>query len=288
ARFCYLDPYQGGMHTVAEAARNLVCTGATPLAVTDCLNFGSPERPDVFYQMECSVRGMVEACEALSTPVVSGNVSLYNETSGQAVLPTPVVGMVGLLEDVTRRVGMAWPAEATLCLLAPDGGPGDVAALGASEYLATVHGHEVGRPPAIDLAAEGHVQAAALAAMQAGLVLAAHDCSDGGLAVALAEGCITGATGATLDLAVLESEGAARGDVLLFSEAASRIVIACRSADVAALADLAEAHDVQLLPLGLTGGDQLTLCRGTQVLATVALTDAGDAWRNGLQRALGT
>ncbi|HMA33205.1 MAG TPA: phosphoribosylformylglycinamidine synthase subunit PurL [Chloroflexia bacterium] len=285
SRFCYLDPYEGGMQTVAEAARNLVCTGATPLAVTDCLNFGSPERPEVFYQMEGCVRGIVAACEALGTPVVSGNVSLYNETAGQAVLPTPVVGMVGLLEDVTQRVGMAWPAGATLCVLAPVATVGGVAALGASEYLATVHGQEAGRPPAIDLAAEQRVQAAALAAIGAGLVLAAHDCSEGGLAVALAEGCITGGVGAHLDLAALDESPAGRGDVLLFNEAPSRIVLACAPASAAALGTLAARHDIRLLPLGPTGGDTITLQRGPVLLAHVPLAAAADAWHHGLERA---
>jgi phosphoribosylformylglycinamidine synthase subunit PurL len=285
ARHCALDPFEGGKGAVAEAARNLVCVGAEPLAVTDCLNFGSPERPEVFYQMDGCVRGMVAACEALETPVVSGNVSLYNETEGQAILPTPVVGMVGVLDDVSRRVGLAWPAGARLCLIGPPG-PTDAAALGASEYLAVIHGREVGAPPPVDLAAERQAQAATLAAIRAGLAQAAHDCSDGGLAVALAEGCIAGGVGADCDLAPLVAGSAARGDAVLFGEAASRIIVACRPDDLAALAAVVAAHDARLIPLGETGGDTITLRRGAARLAAVPLAAATDAWQNGLLRAL--
>jgi phosphoribosylformylglycinamidine synthase len=286
ARLCLLDPYQGGMQAVAEAARNVVCTGAEPLAVTDCLNFGSPERPEVFYQMEGCVRGIVAACEALGTPVVSGNVSLYNETAGQAVLPTPVIGMLGLLDDVTQRVGLAWPADALLALLAPPAAPlpdGGVAALGASEYLATIHGREAGAPPPIDLDAERRVQATALAAIRRGLVRAAHDCSEGGLAVAVAEGCIAGQVGADLDLGTLGAD--LRGDVLLFAEQPSRILLACPPGNRDALADLARQAGVALVWLGSTGGDTIRLRRDGQAIASLPLDAATGAWEHGLARA---
>jgi phosphoribosylformylglycinamidine synthase len=286
ARLCYLDPYQGGMQAVAEAARNVVCTGAAPLAVTDCLNFGSPERPEVFYQMEGCVRGIVAACEALGTPVVSGNVSLYNETAGQAVLPTPVIGMLGLLDDVTQRVGMAWPADAQLALLAPHPAPipdGGVAALGASEYLATIHGQEAGVPPPIDLDAERRVQAVALAAIRGGLVRAAHDCSEGGLAVAVAEGCIAGQVGADLDLRALGAD--LRSDVLLFAEQPSRILLAGLPGSREALDALAREAGVALVWLGSTGGDTIRLRRGAQPVASLPLDAATDAWQHGLARA---
>ncbi|MGI8589238.1 MAG: phosphoribosylformylglycinamidine synthase subunit PurL [Chloroflexia bacterium] len=289
ARFCYLDPYAGGMHAVAEAARNLICVGAQPLAVTDCLNFGSPERPDVFYQMEGCVRGMVAACEALGTPVVSGNVSLYNETAGLPVLPTPVVGMVGLLDDVSKRVGMAWSAGTVLCLLSPWSMPvpdGGAALLGAGEYLATVRGREVGVPPPLDLAQEHAVQQVALSAIRAGIARAAHDSSDGGLAVAVAEGCIAGGVGADLDLRALDDPTSMRADVLLFAELPSRILVACLPEDQEALSTLAISAQVQMTPLGTVGGDRITLRRGAAVQASVPLADAADAWNNGLSRAL--
>ncbi len=278
------------MHAVAEAARNVVCTGAEPLAVTDCLNFGNPERPAVYYQMARAVDGLAAACAALGTPVVSGNVSLYNETEGQAILPTPVVGMLGLLDDVSRRTGLAWPEGSMICLLAPAaappaGGDGGRALLGASTYLATVHGREAGVPPPIDLAAERAVQQAALAAIRGGLARAAHDCSDGGLAVALAEGCIAGDTGGDFDLAALDPAGALRGDVLLFAEQASRICLACRPDALDALAALAAEHGVALTPLGPTGGPTFTLRRDGTVLARTALVAAHGAWAHGLDRA---
>jgi phosphoribosylformylglycinamidine synthase len=273
SRWCDLDPYTGGAAAVAEAARNLVCVGAEPLAVTDCLNFGNPERPAIFYQMAGCVDGMVAACTALGTPVVSGNVSRYNETEGQAILPTPVVGMVGLLEDVEGRVGLAWPDGATLVMLHPASPGAELALLGASEYLATIHGAALGHPPAIDLDAERRVQATALAAIRAGLVRAAHDCSEGGLAVAVAEGCIAGNVGATL---TLDPEG--RWDVALFHEAPSRILLACRPADVAAVTDLAAAQSVAATVVGTTGGSHLTC----NPVLHVALADAASAWRNAI------
>jgi phosphoribosylformylglycinamidine synthase len=205
SRYCYLDPYSGGAHAVAEAARNLSCVGAEPLAVTDCLNFGNPEDPYVFYQMEGAVNGIADACNALGIPVVSGNVSLYNDTNGVAVLPTPVVGMVGLLEDADLHAGMAlreglvigmlgaWPhAEEHYGVGAP--------LLGASQYVETCLGHKAGTPPFVDMDAEKHVQEACRAGIQARLVQAAHDCSDGGLGAALAEMCIAGGVGARVIL----------------------------------------------------------------------------------------
>ena len=255
ARYCWLDPFMGGAHAVAEAARNVVCVGATPLAITNCLNFGNPEKLDVYYQLEQSIRGMAESCRFLETPVVSGNVSLYNESTLGAVLPTPVVGMVGLLDDLDRRVGLAFPPDATLLLLGAREGT-----LGASEYLWTVRGERGGMPPRLDLELEQRVQACALAAIQSGLVRAAHDTSEGGLLVAVAEGCLAGETGATLDLEpALVARGGGRLDAALFGEAGSRIIVAVRSADEAAVRHLAADHGVPVTHLGATGGDRLAV-----------------------------
>ncbi|MFN8536135.1 MAG: phosphoribosylformylglycinamidine synthase subunit PurL [Thermomicrobiales bacterium] len=171
-RYCYLDPELGGMHAVAEAARNVACTGAEPLAITDCLNFGSPEKPENFYQLDRAVEGMAAACRALGIPVVSGNVSLYNESNGMAIPPTPTVGAVGLLEDVAQSRRMAWGAGETILLLGPL-----AATLGGSEYLATVHGKIAGAPPALDLDYEARLQR--LLANANGAPGAAHDTSEG-------------------------------------------------------------------------------------------------------------
>ncbi|HEX8600888.1 MAG TPA: phosphoribosylformylglycinamidine synthase subunit PurL [Chloroflexia bacterium] len=204
SRYCYLDPYAGGAHAVAEAARNLSCVGAEPLAVTDCLNFGNPENPHVFYQMEGAVNGIADACNALGIPVVSGNVSLYNDTNGVAVLPTPVIGMVGLLEDAGATVGMGLREGLIIGLLGstPTGEHYGTGAplLGASQYVETCLGQKVGTPPRVDMDMEKRVQEACRAGIQAGLIQAAHDPSEGGLGTALAEMCIAGGVGARVIL----------------------------------------------------------------------------------------
>ena len=194
-RYCQLDPYTGGQIAVAEVCRNLSCVGARPLALTDCLNFGSPRRPDIYYQLEECIRGMAAASEILDAPVVSGNVSLFNETQGQAVLPTPVVGALGLLDDAAQTVGAAFPApDLAVMLLGP--GPETAAPedLAGSEYLHLMHGMTAGRPR-IDLELERRTQQACRQAIAAGLIRSAHDCSDGGLLTALAESSILGGIG---------------------------------------------------------------------------------------------
>ena len=197
-RFGQLDPFLGGAMAVAEAARNVVCAGGRPLAMTNCLNFASPERPEIMWQFAETVDGIAAACQALGIPVTGGNVSFYNETLGQAILPTPVVGVVGLLEDAERRTTQ-WFKEAgdVIVLLGePEG------RLGGSEYLLTFHGRLAGTPAPLDLGRERAVQAACLAIIEAGCVRSAHDCAEGGLAVAIAECCVTGPRplGATVTL----------------------------------------------------------------------------------------
>ena len=197
-RFAYLEPYVGGAMAVAEACRNVAVTGAKPLAVTDCLNFGDPDKPDVYYQLAECIRGMADACKALGVPVVSGNVSLYNETRGEAIYPTPVVGAVGVLERVERYVGAAFtkPGDALL-LLGAGAVSGSEEALAGSEYLAHVHTLVGGRPE-IDLDAEARLQRLLVMLAEAQLLHSAHDCSDGGLAVAIAESAILGGVGASV------------------------------------------------------------------------------------------
>ena len=255
-RHCFLDPYVGGQIAVAEVCRNLSCTGARPLALTDCLNFGNPLRPDIYYQLEECIRGMALASETFDAPVVSGNVSLFNETQGQAVHPTPVVGALGLIEDATKTVGAGFPAPGmTVALLGPaDNAPGDLA---GSEYLQVMHGLTAGQP-GIDLDLERRVQEVCRKAIADGLVRSAHDCSDGGLAVALAESCILGGVGFR---GILD---ATRWDAALFGEKQSRIVVSLDSADLPKLADLARSRDVPLLSLGRIGGDRLVLRIGDE------------------------
>ena len=311
-RYCWLDPYRGGVHAVAEAARNLSCVGAEPLAVTDCLNFGSPENPHIFWQMEQAVNGMADACRALGVPVVSGNVSLYNETNGVAVMPTPVVGMLGLIEHVERRAGMGLREGLVIGLLAPRPSPlstskatdmdtdtatgTDTAGtdrtdrtdgshlLGASQYVETCIGLKVGRPPEVDLQAERAVQSVCRQAIRGGLLDVAHDCSDGGLAVALAEMCIAGGVGAHVHLDELEaSYPHVRSDVLLFAELPSRIVVALPARRWAKLEALASSQGAHLYRLGTSGGHDLRVKRGGRVLLEVPLSDMENAWKGGLQ-----
>ena len=231
-RWVALDPERGAMAAVAEAARNLSCVGAEPLAVTDNLNFPSPETPTGYWQLAMACRGLAEACHALATPVTGGNVSLYNESrlpdgSLQPIHPTPVVGMVGLVEDLARVTGLAWhtPGHAIWLLGVPlEAGelpPDPRVSLAASSYLEAVHGQLTGRPPVVDLALEGAVQAFLRQAIAAGLVASAHDLSDGGLAVAAAECCLAGGHGARLTLPA----GHARPDRLLFAEGGARVLV---------------------------------------------------------------
>ena len=264
----------GGQLAVAEACRNVSCVGAEPIALTDCLNFGNPERPEVYYQLEECIKGMADACRALGVPVVSGNVSLYNEGGNQAIRPTPVVGALGLLEDVTKRCGAGFRNEGDIIvLLGSDAWDGDAASLAGSEALEGLHGTVAGQP-ALDMDLEARVQRLCRDAIGAGLLASAHDCSDGGLAVALAESCILGGIGATL---TARPEG--RWDAALFGEAPSRIVVSVDPGRLPSLRRIAARHDVPVLRLGRVGGDRLHAGR----LLNVPLADASSAWRNGLR-----
>ncbi|MBF6612586.1 MAG: phosphoribosylformylglycinamidine synthase subunit PurL [Chloroflexi bacterium] len=287
-RYCYLDPYAGAAHAVAEAARNLSCVGALPLAVTDCLNFGNPEKPAIFYEMESAVNGIADACSALGLPVVSGNVSLYNESDGVAVLPTPVIGMLGLLQNVEQRASMAFRDGLALGLVwakhrGDEPHNGGVALLGASQYLETMLGLKVGMPPSVDFHTERAVQYVVRSAIGEGLLDVAHDCSDGGLAVALAEGCITGGVGASLQLDEVEkAHSGLRSDVLLFAEEPSRIIVALPGEKWTQLQELADTMEVRLYYLGATGGDRFQLRRGEHAVVDSALSELEGAWRVGL------
>lgn len=248
-RFVYLDPEVGGKIATAEAARNIVCSGGQPLAITDNLNFGSPEKPDIFWQMERAVDGMAEACRVLETPVIGGNVSLYNENATGAIYPTPVVGMVGLVEDTDHITTQGFKNEGDQILLLGD----TFAELGGSEFQYAVHGVTEGRPPAIDLATERRLLDAVLGAIKKGLVASAHDLSEGGLVAALAESCISGRVGANVELSV----SGLRSDVALFSESQSRILLTAASAKAEELRAYIEAAGVPVRNIGTVGGERL-------------------------------
>ena len=275
ARYCGLDPYLGGMHAVAEAARNLACVGAEPVAVTDCLNFGNPERPEIYFQLREAVRGLADACRALAVPVVSGNVSLYNDGIAGAILPTPIVGMAGVLDDIEQRAGMAFPPDATLLLIGTT-----TATTGGSLYLATVRDTEAGAPPALDLTVEAAVQECVRRAIRAGQVLAAHDLADGGLAVALAEGCIAGHVGCEVNLPdALFAAVNGRLDALLFGEAASRVILAVAPEAIGPIEDAASAFG---LPVHILGRTTATLQFAVRGIMNVPLHNLVAAWENAL------
>lgn len=257
SRYVYLAPRAGGAIAVAEAARNVACVGARPVAITNCLNFGNPEDPEIAWQFKEAIEGMSQACEMLGTPVTGGNVSFYNETMGDAIYPTPVVGMLGIMDDVERRLTMDFKAAGgVICLLAPaqtaattDDRDLISAGLAGSEYLKLVHGSVAG-VPAIDLAAEKAVQATVIAAAQAGLLQSAHDCAEGGITVALAECCFAAAdqgfaAGATVALDATAGDAAA-----LFGEWQSRIVVSLAKDKVAGLQALAAEHGAACLTIG--------------------------------------
>ena len=247
-RYCRLDPYLGTQLALSEAYRNVAATGARPLAVTNCLNFGSPEDPAVMWQFAEAARGLADGCAALGVPVTGGNVSFYNQTGTAAIHPTPVVGVLGVHDDVRRRVGIGFrDVPADLVLLGRTGPE-----FGGSAWAHVCHGHLGGRPPAPDLDAERQLAALLAAAIADGLLAAAHDLSDGGLAVALAESCLRGGTGCTVRLPEDPF-------TTLFSESAARAVVAVRPGSETAFGQLAEAHGVPAAGIGSTGGDSLTV-----------------------------
>ncbi len=252
-RFVYLDPEVGGRIAVSEAARNIVCSGAEPLAITDNLNFGSPEKPEIFWQMERAVDGMAEACRVLDAPVIGGNVSLYNENAKGAIYPTPVVGMVGLVHDTDHITTQDFKAEGDVIFLLGE----TKAELGGSEFQAVVHGVTEGRPPQLDLAVEKKLLDAVLGAIQQGLVRSAHDLAEGGLAVALAESCISGGLGAAV-----EFDSSLRPDLALFSESQSRILLSASKEQAEKLQDFIASHGVPVQRIGEVAGSDLVITVG--------------------------
>lgn len=277
-RICYLDPEVGTAIAVAEACRNLSVTGAEPVALTDGLNFGNPETPDVQFQLTEAIAGMTRAANAFGIPIVSGNASLYNETAGAAIFPTPIIGALGVLDDVEKHSTVGFKAENdVIVLLGSDSAWDTTDGLAGSEYLEFVHGRVEGQP-ALDLDLEVRVQTVCRDAVRAGLVASAHDLSDGGMATALAECAIIGNIGAS----VTESPDAGgRWDAAMFGEAQSRILLSVSPDNLDRIKALAHDHDVPLAVIGLVGGDALSFGDNCSVL----LSDASDAWKNGFSRA---
>ena len=275
-RYCYLDPYEGGKAAVAEAVRNIACTGATPLAVTDCLNFGNPQDPEIMWQFKECVRGIAEACTAFGTPVIGGNVSLYNEGPRGAIDPTPVIGVVGLIEAGQPPVVAGFQREGDHIVLLGE----TREELGGSEYLAVIHGKKQGKPPRIDLARERALQIILVDAAKRGWLSSAHDCSDGGLAVTLAESCFMGPSWLGARIALPASK--LRADAELFGESAGRVVVSLPGAQVAPLLALAAKHGVPAHAIGRVGGARLAI--GEWVDESVEVL--AQAWQHALPRAL--
>lgn len=278
-RHVYLDPFEGAKGVVAEAARNLICTGAEPIGLTDGLNFGNPEKPEVYWQLEQAVHGLAEACRELDIPVTGGNASLYNESSGNPIYPTPIIGMVGLLEEIETYTTSAFRQNGDLIALL--GWPG--AELGGSEYLYRKLGRAVGRAPQIDLVRERKLGECCLSMIQAGLIKSAHDISDGGLAVTVVESAIQGGLGARISL---PWDG--RADAILFSESAARIIISMEQSALEPLQDLAKSAGVPLTLLGeVTLGElEFNLASSTSPLISTDLANVRKAWGGALEEAL--
>jgi phosphoribosylformylglycinamidine synthase len=282
-RYCYLDPRRGAMLAVAEAARNVACAGAKPLAATNCLNFGNPERPGIMWQFGQAVEGIGEACRALDTPITGGNVSLYNETDGRAIFPTPVIGVVGLLEHADRVVSRCFRSAGDAIVLLGDG-HGE---LGGSEYLKAAYGLVQGAPPALDLKAERALQNLLVELAAAKLMRSAHDCSDGGVAVTLAECTFdTGGIGAdvSIDEVNVAGDAATKRAAALFGESASRVVVSVGPDDAEDVLTRAKASGVPARVIGRTGGQELRMTVGGQVVVTVAVADAERTWSSAVER----
>lgn len=270
-RHCYLDPLEGGKATIMEAARNLICVGAEPLAATDCLNFGSPEKKEIFYQFKEAVEGMSQACEALGVPVISGNVSFYNESYGNAIFPTPIVGMVGLIENSDN---LCFPGLKSDSIVYMVGETADE--LGGTEYLKTVHGKTVGKPPAADL--QLHIKNAGfiLDCIASGSIDSCHDISDGGLVIALAEACLKGNIG--LD-AELPGDRSLTTD--LFAESHSRYIISIDQNKELSFIDMANQKGIKVTKLGRTSNEQSLKIKD---VFSLPLTKIGEIYNNSLQK----
>jgi phosphoribosylformylglycinamidine synthase II len=275
SRYCLLDPYVGAVIALCEAARNLVVSGARPLAISDCLNFGNPEKPEVMWQFQQAVAGIRDACLALSVPVVSGNVSFYNDTEGRSIPPTPTIAMVGLLDDVTRCLAQGFRRAGDVILLIGR----TREELGGSEYLATVHGLVRGTPPWIDLGFEKRMQAFVQAAAEDGLLRSAHDVAEGGLGVAVAECCLSSADrlGARIDL-----DQGMRADVQLFAESQSRVIVSVERLNWPRLRDRAQREGIPVEAVGEVTGDRVEI--GDWI--DLSIGELAEAWESALERAL--
>ncbi|MGA8151317.1 MAG: phosphoribosylformylglycinamidine synthase subunit PurL [Terriglobales bacterium] len=287
-RWCYLDPQLGAMHAVAEAARNVACAGATPLGATNCLNFGNPEKPHIMWQFSQVIDGITKACEELDVPITGGNVSFYNETLGEGIYPTPVLGIVGILEDVHKAVFPHFREAGHTIVLLRATEPGDMTdaetEFGSSEYAKEILGAVWGYPPGLELAKEAALQKAVIDMIQAGLVASAHDCSDGGVAVTLTEAAMPRSVGASVDLT---SQGLPP-EFVLFGEDASRVVISCDRNQVSRIQQVAGKYGLSAEPIGETVADKVEIRLDGRTVVTSAISELRDVYESALERSLKT
>jgi len=288
SRWCYLDPRLGAMHAVAEAARKVACAGATPVGATNCLNFGNPEKPHIMWQFSQTVDGITKACEELEIPITGGNVSFYNETLGEGIYPTPVLGVVGILDDVRKTAKMPFASAGRTIVLLRAGEAADIndveSEFGSSEYAKEILGALWGYPPELDLEKEAALQKAVVEIVQQGLVDSMHDCSDGGLAVALAEKAFAKGVGARVNLA---SNGLP-AEFVLFGEDASRILLSCDPASVPRIQLLAEKYGIAADVLGETIPERLEISLDGQAAVSVQVSELNQAYEFALESALQT
>ena len=287
-RWCYLDPRLGAMHAVAEAARKVACSGATPIGATNCLNFGNPEKPHIMWQFSQTIDGISKACEELEVPITGGNVSFYNETLGEGIYPTPVLGVVGTIEDVHQTAKMHFPAPGRTIVLLQAGDPGDITdaetEFGSSEYAKEVLGTVWGYPPDLDLEKESGLQKAVIELIRLGLADSTHDCADGGVAVALAEKAFAKGVGARVNLVA----GGLFPEFVLFGEDASRILISCDPGDVVRIQEVAGKHGTMTEVIGETIPDRLEISLDGKVVISAPVAQLSEAYERALESALRT
>jgi phosphoribosylformylglycinamidine synthase len=288
SRWCYLDPRLGAMHAVAEAARKVACSGATPVGATNCLNFGNPEKPQIMWQFSQTIDGITKACEELEIPITGGNVSFYNETLGEGIYPTPVLGVVGILDDVRKTAKMPFAAAGRTIVLLRAGEAADItdveSEFGSSEYAKEILSALWGYPPELDLEKEAALQKAVIELIQQGVAESVHDCSEGGLAVALAEKAFAKGIGARVNIA---SNGLPP-EFVLFGEDASRIVLSCDLADVVRLQQIAEKYGIAADVLGETIPERLEISLDGRVVVSASVSELGVAYESALESALRT
>ena len=286
SRWCYLDPRLGAMHAVAEAARKVACSGATPVGATNCLNFGNPEKPHIMWQFSQTIDGITKACEELEIPITGGNVSFYNETLGEGIYPTPVLGVVGILDDVRKTAKMYFAAAGRTIVLLRGGAAADItdveSEFGSSEYAKEILGALWGYPPELDLEKEAALQKAIVELIQQGVVDSVHDCSDGGLAVALAEKAFAKGVGGRVNV----SAHGLPAEFVLFGEDASRIVLSCDPGEILRIEQIAEKYGITADVLGETIPERMEISLDGNVIASSTVSELRDAYENALESAL--